>query len=287
MRPKAARNFGTGESMTYSAIVEILVIGNEILIGDIQDTNTSWLCGLINSRGGHVARGTMLRDDVDEIAAEVGRALERGADVIFTSGGLGPTADDLTLSAVAKGLELPLELHPDALRMVKEQYDKFHASGIMAQGGLNPGREKMAWLPRGGVPLFNPGGTAPGVLVQKGRTSIISLPGVPSELKGIIEVSLREFMDQTFGAGGSLCKALRVRCNDESLLEPVLSRVVPRHPRVYIKSLASTVGMTPELDITLTVTGGEAGERVRLLDAAFGELCRGLAEQEIGFREIA
>lgn len=273
--------------MTYSAIVEILVIGNEILIGDIQDTNTSWLCRLINSRGGHVARGTMLRDDMDEIAAEVGRALERGADVIFTSGGLGPTADDLTLPAVAKGLGLPLELHPEALRMVKEQYDTFHAQGIMAQGGLNPGREKMAWLPRGSVPLFNPGGTAPGVLLRMGRTAIVSLPGVPSELKNIIESSLREFMEQTFGDGGSLCKALRVRCNDESLLEPVLSRVVPRHSRVYIKSLASTVGMTPELDITLTITGGEAGERTALLQAAVEELCRRLGEQGIGFREMA
>jgi molybdenum cofactor synthesis domain-containing protein len=273
--------------MTYSAIVEILVIGNEILIGDIQDTNTSWLCRLINSRGGHVARGTMLRDDVDEIAAEVGRALDRGADVIFTSGGLGPTADDLTLSAVAKGLGLPLELHPEALRMVKEQYDNFYALGIMAQGGLNPGREKMAWLPRGSVPLFNPGGTAPGVLLQTGRTSIISLPGVPSEFKSIINTSLQEFMNQTFGDGGSLCKALRVRCNDESLLEPVLSKVVPRHPKVYIKSLASTVGVTPELDITLTVTGGEAGARMALLQAAVEELCRGLAEHAIEFRELS
>ena len=273
--------------MTYSAIVEILVIGNEILIGDIQDTNTSWLCRLINSKGGHVARGTMLRDDVDEIAAEVGRALDRGADVIFTSGGLGPTADDLTLSAVAKGLGLPLELHAEALRMVKEQYDNFYALGIMTQGGLNPGREKMAWLPRGSTPLFNPGGTAPGVLLQIGRTSIISLPGVPSELKNIINTSLQEFMDQTFGDGGSLCKALRVRCNDESLLEPVLSKVVPRHTRVYIKSLASTVGVTPELDITLTVTGGEAAARTALLKAAVEELRRGLADHGIEFRELS
>ncbi len=272
--------------MTYAAIVELLIIGNEILIGDIQDTNTSWLCRLVNSRGGHVARGTMLRDEMEEIAEEVGRALERGADVIFTSGGLGPTADDLTLAAVAKGLGLPLELHPEALRMVREQYDRFHASGLMAQGGLNPGREKMAWLPKGGVPLFNPGGTAPGVLMRMGRTTIISLPGVPSELKGIIEASLRDFMDQTFGDGGSLAKALRVRCNDESILEPVLSRVVPRHPRVYIKSLASTVGMTPELDITLTVTGGGAQERVKLLDAAVEALCLGLGKQGIGYREI-
>ena len=273
--------------MTYSAIVEILVIGNEILIGDIQDTNTSWLCRLINSRGGHVERAAMLRDDLDVVAAEVALALGRGPDVIFTSGGLGPTADDLTLAAVAKGAGLPLKLHDVALRMVREQYDRFHALGIMAQGGLNPGREKMAWLPEGGIPLYNPGGTAPGVLVRLGRTTVISLPGVPSELKGIIEASLGNFLDATFGTGGSLARTLRVRCNDESLLEPVLGVVVPRHPRVYIKSLATTVGESPELDITLTVTGGGEGERGKLLGAAFEELARGLEEHGIGFKEIA
>lgn len=284
-RPACIGHDNTGGDMTYSAIAEILVIGNEILIGDIQDTNTSWLCRLINSRGGHVARGTMLRDEQDVIAAEIRLALDRGPDVIFTSGGLGPTADDLTLTAVAQGAGVPLKLHEEALEMVKKQYDRFHAMGIMEQG-LNPGREKMAWLPEGGIPLYNPGGTAPGVLLKAGRTSIISLPGVPSELKGILLTSLQDFMDRTFGEGGSAASALRVRCNDESLLEPVLGRVVPRHPRVYIKSLATTVGESPELDITLTVTGGEAGEREELLSAAFGDLCLGLEEHGFGFRKL-
>ncbi len=272
--------------MAYSAIVEILVIGNEILIGDIQDTNTSWLCRLINARGGHVARGTMLRDTVEEIAAEVRLALERGVDALFTSGGLGPTADDLTLTALAQGTGRPLRLHPEALDMVRDQYDRFHAQGIMSQGGLNPGREKMAWLPEGAMPLFNPGGTAPGVLLRAGRTTIISLPGVPSEFKGIINASLQDFLSRTFGNGGSLGRSLRVRCNDESILEPVLSEVVPKHPRVYIKSLASTVGETPELDITLTVTGGGEGERVELMNMALGDLCHGLSGLRIEYREI-
>ncbi len=272
--------------MTYSAIAELLVIGNEILIGDIQDTNTSWLCRLINSRGGHVSRAAMLRDEMDVIAAEIRLSLDRAPDVIFTSGGLGPTADDLTLAAVARGAGLPLELDDQALEMVRNQYDRFHAMGIMAQGGLNSGREKMAWLPRGATPLYNPGGTAPGVLLKIGKTSIISLPGVPSELKGIIEASLKDFMDETFGAGGSAARTLRVRCNDESLLEPVLGQVVPKHPRVYVKSLATTVGESPELDITMTVTGGGEGERKAQLDAAFVDLCRGLEEHGIGFREM-
>jgi hypothetical protein len=77
-----------------------------------------------------------------------------------------------------------------------------------------------------------------------------------------------------------------VRCNDESLLEPVLGRVMPRHPRVYIKSLATTVGESPELAITLTVTGGEAGEREVLLAAALEEVSRGLEEHGFAFRKL-
>lgn len=262
--------------MSKPVTVEILVVGNEILIGDIQDTNTNWICKLINSRGGYVARATMLRDIPEEISAEVRSAIERGVDVLFTSGGLGPTADDLTVAAVSKGAGLELRLDDKARQMVKDSYDDFHARGIMAEGGLNPAREKMAWLPVGALPLHNPVGTAPGVLFRAKNTSVICLPGVPSELKGIITASLQSFLDEKLGDGGSLTRAVTVRCNDESILEPVLSRVVPSHPRVYIKSLARTLGETPELDITLTVTGGEAEERVRLVDAAYCELREGL-----------
>ncbi|MEA5114861.1 MAG: competence/damage-inducible protein A [Geobacteraceae bacterium] len=264
--------------MSKPVSVEILVVGNEILIGDIQDTNTNWICKLINSRGGYVARATMLRDIPAEIAAATRAAIERGVDVLITSGGLGPTADDLTVAAVAEGAGLELRLDEQARQMVKERYDEFFEKGIMAQGGLNPAREKMAWLPVGAEPLHNPVGTAPGVLFRVGKTTIICLPGVPSELKGIITTSLEPFFHETLGDGGSLAKAMTVRCNDESILEPVLSRVVPSHPRVYIKSLARTLGETPELDITLTVTGGEEEERILLVNAAYRELREGLKE---------
>ena len=89
--------------MSQAGSVEILVVGNEILIGDIQDTNTNWICKLINGRGGYVARATMLRDIPAEIADAVRSAIVRGVAVLFTSGGLGPTADDLTVAAVADG----------------------------------------------------------------------------------------------------------------------------------------------------------------------------------------
>jgi len=262
--------------MSKPVTVEILVVGNEILIGDIQDTNTNWICKLINSRGGYVARAIMLRDIPEEISSAVRGVIERGVDVLFTSGGLGPTADDLTVAAVTEGAGLELRLDERARQMVKDSYDEFFEKGILTQGGLNPAREKMAWLPVGSEPLHNPVGTAPGVLFRVGKTSIICLPGVPSELKGIITTSLEPFLQETLGDGGSLMRAITVRCNDESILEPVLSRVVPSHPRVYIKSLARTLGETPELDITLTITGGAAEDRALLVDAAYRQLRDGL-----------
>ena len=271
--------------MKRQVTVEILCIGNEILIGEIQDANTAWLCREVFRRGGFVTRVTMLRDLKDEIAESVRSAIERRVAVVFTSGGLGPTADDLTLSAVAAGAGVELKRSEAALKMVKLSYDQLARKGIMTEGGLNPAREKMAWLPEGTEPLHNPTGTAPGVLFKTGQTAIISLPGVPSELKAIVANSLGQFMDDTFHQGGTLSKTIWVRCNDESIIAPLLSRVVAAHPLVYIKSLAAGQGDFPELAVVLSVTGGGLDERGRLMGAALQDLQNGLAAMGIGHRE--
>ena len=262
--------------MSAPVTVEILVVGNELLRGEILDTNTHWLCRLINSRGGRVTRVTLLPDIEEEVAEAVRSAIDRGVDVVFTSGGLGPTDDDLTLAAVARGAGGALALDAAAREMGRQSYDDFHAQGVLAEGGLNPFREKMAWLPTGAEPLHNPVGTAPGVLLRAGRSVIISLPGVPPELEGIVTHSLADFMDQTFGAGGAFARSLTVRCNDESIMVPALSRVVGRYPQVYIKSLARALGEVPELDILFTVVGGDAETRQTLVDGAVAELQQGL-----------
>jgi len=262
--------------MSAPVTVEILVVGNELLRGEILDTNTHWLCRLINSRGGRVTRVTLLPDIEEEVAEAVRSAIARGVGVVFTSGGLGPTDDDLTLAAVAKGAGVALTLDATAREMVRQRYDDFHAQGVLAEGGLNPFREKMAWLPTGAEPLHNPVGTAPGVLLRAGRSVIISLPGVPPELEGIVTHSLADFMDQTFGAGGAFARSLTVRCNDESIMVPALSRVVGRYPQVYIKSLARALGEVPELDILFTVVGGDAAMRQTQVDGAVAELQQGL-----------
>ena len=267
--------------MTKSVTVEIFIIGNEILNGEIQDTNTHWLCKEITGLGGRVVRGTVLGDDLDVIAAELRAALDRGTGVIFTSGGLGPTADDLTLAAVAKSVGKELRMNETAKRLIKDSYDVLFEKGILAEGGLTPAREKMAWLPEGTVPLYNTVGTAPCSLLHSGQSVIISLPGIPKELKGIFNSSLQPFLQETFRGGISAMRTMTVCCNDESVLEPVLSRVVPAHPGVYIKLLATMPGETPELDVTLTAVGSDQASLESLIYLALQDLKEGFSS--LGF----
>ncbi|WP_041273391.1 competence/damage-inducible protein A [Desulforapulum autotrophicum] len=260
--------------MKKTAEVEVIIVGNEILTGDILDTNSNWLCRHVHGRGGVVTRVTVVPDEHGIVAASVREAVTRKVDILFTSGGLGPTSDDITLQAVAEGTDREVVLHDQALEQVRQQYDHFFEQGIMSQGGLNPARQKMACLPRGGEPLFNPAGTAPGMYLQLEQTAVISVPGVPSELKAIIEHSLGPFLDQIFGKGGALSRCVAVACNDESLLEPVLTRIVEKYPEIYTKSLAATIGENPDMDITMTISG--IGEKEIILEKAVQELCEGI-----------
>lgn len=271
--------------MAEPVTVELFIIGNELLIGEIQDTNTHWLCRELHRIGGRVARVTLLRDELDMIAAELQVALQRGPRVIITSGGLGPTMDDLTLTAVAAGAGCPLQLDETALGMIRKRYDELTAQGVLTEGGLNPAREKMAVLPAGSVPLHNPVGTAPAVLLDAGGTTIICLPGVPSELKGIFTGSLQPFLNETFSRGAAVIRTISVLCNDESIMEPVLSRVVREHPEIYLKSLATTLGENREIDITITATGSRDAGLEKLVEAAMNDLQSGLSGLGIVYRD--
>lgn len=264
------------ENMKKAADVEILIVGNEILTGDILDTNTHWLCKMVHGRGGTVVRVTVVPDQVEVIAEAVRAAIDRDTDILFTSGGLGPTPDDLTLEAVAKGTGRKIVLHPGALEMIKKQYDYFFTKGIVSQRKLTPARKKMAFLPQGAEPLFNGTGIAPGVFLQFQQTAIISVPGVPSEQQAIINTSLKQFLDQVFGDGAALSRRLTIKCGGESLVEPALRKIIEQYPEVYTKSLASALGENPELDILMTITG--VGEKEALLNKAFNELCSRVTE---------
>lgn len=267
--------------MAEAKRVEIIAVGNELLIGDVLDTNTNWLCRRLTMMGAFVRRAVLVRDDEDAIASEVQGALERKADLLFTSGGLGPTGDDRTVAAVAKALGRPLELNESALQMVAQRYRELHEQGYVDTPNVTPPRRKMAMLPIGATPLFNPVGTAPGVWLEEGETVIVCLPGVPAELKGIFEQTLPPYLERVLGKGYYAERNFEATCRDESLLAPLLKQVADRHPSVYLKSKARVFGKEVRINILLAASGSDKAEVENVLRAALDDLIVALEPQGI------
>ncbi len=267
------------------ATVEIVAIGNELLLGDVLDTNTHWLCRQFTGLGAHVRRATVVRDDPAAIGEVLTGALVRAPDLLLTCGGLGPTADDLTLSAIATALHRPLALHPQAEEMLRTTYARLAARGLVLDAALTEARRKMAYLPLGAEPLHNPVGAAPGVLLRLGQTALICLPGVPEEMKSIFTSSLTPFLKERLGRAIFRERALTVNCGDESQIAPLVDVVARHHSTVYVKSRARPYGEGVQLLVTLSLAGTEERSVEAALDAAEQELTRRLSEAGIAVVE--
>ena len=214
----------------------LITVGYEILDGKILNTNSKWLAERITSMGGRVDRMITVGDEVGEIVWAIRESIKSGVDWIITSGGLGPTYDDLTLKGVAKALRRKLVLNRKALEMLKRRYEKLYEKGVIPSPELTPQRVKMAMLPRGGKPLKNDVGSAPGVLLRYGKTRIVCLPGVPSELKNIFENEVEPLIRKGLKRVYRVERWFEVKGIAESTLAPKLEILRLRNPNVYIKS---------------------------------------------------
>jgi molybdopterin-biosynthesis enzyme MoeA-like protein len=277
---------GPLDSQTGAPIVEILSAGNEVLIGDVLDTNTSWLCTRVTSLGGLVRRTVMLRDDVDAIGAELRGCLARRPALIFTVGGLGPTSDDRTLEGVALGLGVALELHPGAERMVAAKYEEFFAPVYVPFPELNENRRKMARLPAGAEPLVNPIGGAPAVLCRSGETRVLSLPGVPGELVAICDESLGPVVAEVFGDAHYEERSLEIELQDESAIADILRAAEEQYPSVYVKSRAKVLGSTRVIRVTLSGRGESAAAVAALLTPPADRLLAQIAAAGFAVRPV-
>jgi molybdenum cofactor synthesis domain-containing protein len=152
-----------------------VAIGSELLLGQIVDSNSAWMAQRLAEVGADLFRKTTVGDNLERMVDVLGGALAR-ADCVITGGGLGPTEDDLTRQAVAQAVQRPLERHAGALRDLQR---RFRSRGFV----LTPNNEKQALLPRGATLVHNPNGTAPAFIVEDQRGTVISLPGVPFEMK--------------------------------------------------------------------------------------------------------
>ena len=230
---------------SIQTLFDIICVGYEILDGRILNTNAKWLAERINSLGGRVCRIIAVGDDVREISSVIRESLKRKVDWIIMSGGLGPTYDDVTLQGVAKALRRKLVLNKKALEMVKRRYRELAERGVIDSPELTPHRIKMAMLPRGAKPLDNEVGAAPGVLVKAGKTRIICLPGVPSELENIFEKRVRSLLEKGVKKIHSADRWIYIEGVPESTLAPKIDEVRARYPQVFVKSHPEKRGGIP------------------------------------------
>src|SRR6266581_4595859 len=216
--------------MKKSPKAEIISVGNELLIGHTLDTNSHWIAKRFTRFGWTLQRITILRDSLAAVKDGVTIALRRKPDLLITLGGLGPTHDDMTLKGIALALNKRLLLNAKAFAMVKVRYNAIEAST-----GLTRFRRKMATLPEGAEPLPNPIGTAPGVMIKVGTTRLVSLPGVPSEMKAIFTGSVIPMLEDSNGEAPKEVSIGLVGII-ESALAPALDRTRKAFPGLYFKS---------------------------------------------------
>ena len=168
----------------------ILIIGNEILSGRTQDTNTSTIAVWLNSIGVSVAEVRVI-PDIEKTIVNTLNLLRSTYDYVFTTGGIGPTHDDITAQSVSKAFGIKYEVHKEAFKILEEYYQP---------GEFNDGRQKMAWMPQNAKLILNPTSGAPGFVVE----NVFSLPGVPSILKSMLGGLTNEIV------GGAPIKSLTI-----------------------------------------------------------------------------
>jgi nicotinamide-nucleotide amidase len=239
---------------------EIIAIGKEILRGQTLDTNSHWLARRVTALGGIVGRIVVPDDDVGAIAQEIKTSFDNGAEIIITTGGLGPTFDDKTLAGIAEATGNPLSLDSDAQTFVARRYQVFYKEGSVESPDITPSREKMAHLPQGSEPLDNPVGAAPAVLLKTTQAMIFALPGVPKEMHAIFEGEVLPRLHQTLGPAVYLEEGMKTGVGDESVLGGLIDRVMKRVPGVYLKSKPTRFDKDVELEVVITAAGPDEGE---------------------------
>ncbi|MQA91839.1 MAG: competence/damage-inducible protein A [Gemmatimonas sp.] len=223
----------------------ILAIGDEIVSGLTADTNSGFLAQLLRSAGVDTLGFQSVPDDEEAIERALRWALER-AELVVTTGGLGPTADDLTTASVARLADVDLELHPPSLRSIER---RFRDRGIE----MPTNNRKQALMPTGALVLSNPDGTAPGFICavpgRPGDRHVASLPGVPREMRRMAEESLLPWVVERSTAGRFGARVFSTSGLTESGLDELLAGAIdPSEARLSFRAAF------PRLQVRVSVT---------------------------------
>jgi len=257
-----------------SHVVEILSTGDELLTGQIVDTNSAWLMDRLWDLGVMVRRKTLVGDDRADLLAALTETTAR-ADLVVMSGGLGPTEDDLTAECVAAALGVPLEEDAASLEAIRARFEKLGRT-------MTPNNAKQARFPRGAVILPNRFGTAPGFRVKLQRAELVCLPGVPTEYRGLCEEAVlpRVAASERDVPAARLVKLIGIpESHADQAMRPVMD--APENAGVRFGYRAHW----PEIHVKWSVPGPDAEARAERILAAvrrlFGDAVFAEGKQEL------
>ncbi len=233
---------------------EIIAIGTEILLGEITDTNSVFMARQLRDIGVNVFFMTTVGDNLQRIADAIADALDR-AEIVITCGGLGPTVDDMTRQAVANATERPLDFYQSLYDTIA---DRFRGFGVR----MTDNNRQQAYLPRAATLVENPVGTAPAFVVEAENGIVISLPGVPREMKYLMSESVVPYLLRKYDLGTIVARTLQTAGIGESSLDDQIGVAIlnERNPSV---GLAAHHGC---VDIRITAKARGLAEATTLLD---------------------
>jgi len=233
---------------------EVIAIGSELLLGQIIDTNSSSIAKRLAENGIELVQTTTVGDDLNRIIEVIQEATHR-SQIVITTGGIGPTEDDLTREAVAKVFDRPLMFQPQLMEQIETLFKK--RGFRMAESN-----RKQAYIPEGSIPIENPKGTAPGFIVEYPNGSVISIPGVPKEMEYLMENTVIPYLRKRFSLEQEVIRyrVLRVCGLGESAIgQQIKDLMKERNP--FVGTLAS-IG---DIRIRITAKGRTPEEVSRLI----------------------
>jgi len=247
---------------------EIIMIGTELLLGQIVDTNAAFMGQVLAENGMNLYQKTTVGDNPVRIKEALNAALDR-SDVILTSGGLGPTEDDITRDCIAELLERPLEFRQDLYETLVALFKRFRY--VMTENN-----KRQAYAPRGAIAIPNPNGTAPGLIVEDARGTIVCMPGVPGELKPMLVESVIPYMRNRFGVTGVIhSRILKVCGIGESRVDAAIGDLIRFQQNPTVGVLASPEAV--RIRITVHANTVEEGDTlIEEVDAKVRERLPGL-----------
>jgi competence/damage-inducible protein CinA-like protein len=252
---------------------EILTIGTELLLGEINDTNSTYIARVLRDNGVDLFYSATVGDNNKRIAKAIKQALKR-AEIVITTGGLGPTIDDATRQAVAKAVGVETEFREDLWQQVLERFTAF---------GRTPteNNRRQAYVPQNAIAIKNTVGTAPSFIVEIEDRVVISLPGVPREMEHILHNDVLPYLKKRYALRGMIkARVIKTSGMGESQIDQLIADLEEwSNPTVGLSAHAGQV------DIRITAKADSEGQADALIAPVEADLRERLGDSVFGADE--